>query len=75
MKAALARSFEPVQADQPARLLGTHCSSCGEVIRPIKESGASTLIELSCNRCGSSDVYHVNSLRPLSLLIEISKTR
>jgi len=73
VKAATARSFDPAQdeahAREAAEPLATWCSGCGEVVRPLKNAGASALIELSCNRCGSSDIYHVNSLRPLSVLI------
>lgn len=73
MKAATARSFDPAQdeahAGEATKPLATRCSGCGEVVRPLKNAGASALIELSCSRCGSSDIYHVNSLRPLSVLI------
>jgi predicted RNA-binding Zn-ribbon protein involved in translation (DUF1610 family) len=73
MKAAIARSFDPANEEdhalQAAEPLATRCSGCGEVVRPLKNAGAGALIELSCSRCGSSDIYHVNSLRPLSLLI------
>jgi hypothetical protein len=73
VKAAIARSFDPAEDEAPvcevAEPLGTRCSGCGEVVRPLKHAGASALIEISCKRCGSSDIYHVNSLRPLSVLI------
>jgi predicted RNA-binding Zn-ribbon protein involved in translation (DUF1610 family) len=73
VKAAIARSFDTSQdaaeARQEAEPLATRCSGCGEVVRPLKNVGTGALIELSCSRCGSSDIYHVNSLRPLSLLI------
>ncbi len=73
MKAAVAPSFdsadEEALARQAAEPLATRCSGCGEVVRPAKKAGAGALIELSCSRCGSNDIYHVNSLRPLSLLI------
>jgi hypothetical protein len=73
----MAQSFDPAEdeahAHQEAEPLATWCSGCGEVVRPLKNAGAGALIELSCNRCGSSDIYHVNSLRPLSLLIGSGK--
>jgi hypothetical protein len=77
MKAALARSFDPAAEEAHARNeaepLATRCSGCGEVVRHARNGGAGALIELSCSRCGSSDIYHVNSLRPLSLLIRSGK--
>lgn len=69
MKAAFARSYNPChkrKAQEPADTFATPCSSCGEVILAIAGSCSSALVELSCNRCGLNDVYHVNSLRPIS---------
>jgi predicted RNA-binding Zn-ribbon protein involved in translation (DUF1610 family) len=77
VKAAVARSFDPADEEALARKeaepLATRCSGCGEVVRPLKSAGAGALVELSCSRCGSSDIYHVNSLRPLSLLMGSGK--
>lgn len=73
MKSALARKLDEVIDAAPAfecaALMGTRCSSCGEVIRVAANAGASDLVELQCNRCGANDVYHVKCLRPLSALL------
>lgn len=45
---------------------GVPCGVCGVIISVAAPSPGTTLMEVKCHRCGSPDVYHVNTLRPLA---------
>ena len=62
MTAALARVVPP---ENPK---GVCCSTCGEIIHASPDMRAGALLELSCTRCGTSDIYHSNSLVAVELL-------
>jgi hypothetical protein len=49
---------------------GVLCSSCGVIILASTDHRSGALVELSCSRCEASDIYHSNSLRPLSSLLK-----
>lgn len=44
--------------------LCTACSSC-EALLPVRAPAqGTTLLELRCPHCGTTDIYHINTLRP-----------
>lgn len=61
MRRALAHR---VESEQPE--FCTACSRCEMLLPVAPPAPSTTLLELYCSRCGTSDVYHVNTLRPLT---------
>lgn len=57
MTIALARRVDDVAA------LCTACSSCEALLPVAVPAPGTTLLELRCPHCGTTDVYHVNTLR------------
>lgn len=43
--------------------LCTSCSCCNVLLSVTRPAPGTTLIELRCPRCGTPDVYHVNTFR------------
>lgn len=46
--------------------LCTSCSACDALLPVRTPAPGTTLLELRCPRCGTLDVYHVNTLRQFS---------
>lgn len=60
MRHALAHRIENEDAE-----FCTACSRCGMLLPVAPPAPGTTLLELYCTRCGTSDVYHINTLRSL----------
>lgn len=58
MRHALARRIENDDAEYC-----TACSRCEMLLPVALPAPGTTLLELYCTRCGTSDVYHINTLR------------
>lgn len=61
MRYALAHHIESEEAE-----FCTACSRCEMLLPVALPAPSTTLLELYCSRCETSDVYHVNTLRPLT---------
>lgn len=42
------------------------CSTCQSLIAVAPPQPGVSLVELRCPRCGTSDVYHINTIRPMA---------
>lgn len=61
MSASLAHRLQETHS-----ALCTACSVCGAQLPVFALPPGTTLLELRCQRCGTHDVYHVNTLRPFA---------
>lgn len=52
---------------QAEEALGVVCSTCEDTIRVACPAPGTTLLELCCPRCGVADVYHIGTLRRVTL--------
>jgi hypothetical protein len=74
-RSAAARRQDRVTGDDPlhqdfspegvAPRTGLRCGACGEIILSRAAAQQNALVELQCNRCGTTDIYHANWIRPL----------
>lgn len=47
------------------KLAQVACSNCGKMVGIAMRGAVPSLLELTCDRCGTNDVYHARSLRPI----------